>query len=354
MGNFFLACTILSITLLFMLTSLSPGVGDRGMSYSIGFFICLVLLIISTGPLFFYLGNQNKLGWMVGQNDLRFLTLFASWALFAGTIFFMSAFRNDWNETEVMPIYLRKMALAYATIWISLLILIPIFWSINYYKEGVVPPGWIKYSMFVGYSFCLLTFLGLGIGYTKANSIRRHLTETQAPVVGSESYELNKINSHQLTDPITDVLYYSGPAQDRKIRNAAVAKAKQHPGWEEEIIRLLNGTQGTYEIIEFLSANKVDHPEKFPDALNAAIRNKAEKIKNSDSYIQADDKFQFLNENIPKLLRALDKQFILPGVDYRPALMELSEALESRKVPYSQKPVIIYDSERIKEWIMKH
>ena len=54
-----------------------------------------------------------------------------------------------------------------------------------------------------------------------------------------------------------------------------------------------------------------------------------------------------------RLLRAIDEQFLNKGVDFRPAVMKLQDALNTTP-PERFKDVHFSDISRVKDWLKRH
>jgi hypothetical protein len=174
----------------------------------------------------------------------------------------------------------------------------------------------------------------------------------------AQNDELNEshlkwIAEQKPTDPIVNILSLTGRFHDSPVRDSAIAKVKSHPDWEAELIRLLSETEFDTEVYQFIDGNKVDHPEQFVEPINRSIRRVAGEVKASikDSNNLQDWHFEHLG--LPRLFRAIEEQFMLPGADYRPAVQALRKALDTPK-PERFEKVKFTVTPLVDDWLKKH
>ena len=233
--------------------------------------------------------------------------------------------------------------------------LIPYFFLLNAETRASVSPNVYKIPLIIGFALSVIISAGLLFGWLRISAQRQTavLESRNEREIAIRNNHLQTIANHKTTDPIIYLMALTGRFHDEDIRAAAVAKVKEKPGWEDKLIELLNNEHYYTEPYTFLDGNKVDHPEKFLEPLNNSILYAADEIheliKDADNL----QDWHFEPFNIDRLLRAIDEQFLNKGMDFRPAVLKLQEALNTTP-PERFKNVRFKETVLVKEWLKRH
>jgi hypothetical protein len=353
-GNILLVLIALSLIGLLSITSSPMPGGDRGMGYGLALFFCGLCFIVLTGLLAWSLHANNGFDWIPVSGGQRNGLVFVGWLAFAMATAASALFKTEWHEGE-FPQFLRWLSQAQAAFWLPLLILIPAAFLLNASRVPGQTPDWVKIPMMTGFTLSILMGAGLFFGWMRANALQNAAKLEYAKNRDDEWHNkhLAKIAEHQPTDPLVNILALTGRFHDADVRDSAVAKLKSHPDWEAELIRLLNETEWDTQVYSFIDGNKVDHPELFVEPINRSIRRVAGEIKKRITDANDLQDWHFEHFSIERLLRAIDEQFLVPGADFRPAVQELRNALDTpkperfKKVKFTLTPVV-------DAWLRKH
>ena len=355
LGYIFLVLTLLFYVGLVSINISQPRMsGDAGMGYGlalfalgIGFTICSLIVTISVA-------NKGGFDWVFTAGAGRNLLIGIGWLSMAVATFAGAVFKWEWHEGE-FPQFLRWLAKSNGQTWIPLLILVPYFFLLNADIRAGISPNVYKIPLIIG--FVLTSIMGAGLLFGWLRTSAKQQTETIKHINERENKihddHLKHIAEQKPTDAIVNIISLTGRFHDEDVRTAAVAKIKEKPDWEDKLVALLDNKHYYAEAYTFLDGNKVEHPEKFLEPLNRSILQVADKIHKLIH--DADDLQEWHLEpyNIERLLRAIDEQFLNKGIDFRPAVMKLQEALNTTP-PERFKDVRFSDISRVKDWLKKH
>lgn len=352
---------LLGITFLFYVGLISINIsepkmaGEAGMGYGLslfalgaGFAICSLFLTIS-------IANKGGFHWVSNQGSYRTLLAGFGWLFLVATTFACAVFKWEWHEGE-FPQYLRWLAVANGQLWIPLLMFIPYFLLLNSDVKSSLSPDVIKLPLMI--CFCISAVCSAGLLYgwmrTSAKNQAAQIEKIQTEENRIHDEHLTFIASQKPTDPILYLLVYSGRFHDLDVKEAALKKIKGHPDWEAELIRLLDNEHYFPEVYTFIDGNKVDHPDLFLDPLNRSILRMADKIEKEIKTTYNLQGWSFESYNIERMLRAVDEQFIHIGMDFRPAIVRLSEALKTKPSEGLKKNIQFEITPVVDLWLKNH
>lgn len=353
-GNFlFILITLLLFGLISITASPIPS-GDRGMGAGIFLFLCAAGFLLLTGLLAWNLGSRNCFDWVKMADISRNGLVFIGWIAFSASTVASAAFKIEWHDGE-FPQYLRWLSQAQAAIWLPLLVLVPAFILLNFEREAGYVSDFVKIPMMTGFMLSVLMGLGLLFGLFRANMQQQAAKIEYTKKQNDEQHDkhLAWIAEQKPTDPIVNILSLTGRFHDRDVRDSAVAKVKSHPDWEAELIRLLSETEFDSQVYSFIDGNQVEHPEQFVEPINRSIHRIAGEIKSRIKDSNNLQDWHFEHFSLERLFRAIDEQFSLPGADYRPAVRELREALDTPR-PERFKDVKFTVTPLVDNWLKKH
>ncbi|HEX5624370.1 MAG TPA: hypothetical protein VFX48_00020 [Saprospiraceae bacterium] len=354
LGNILILLTILFLIGLVSVSASPLPSGDRGVGAAFMFFICGIGFAILSGLLTWNMSSNQCFDWVNLKGLDRGWWILLGWLAFASATFASAMFRMEWHAGE-FPIFLRWLAQSYSVIWLPLLMLIPALILLNGERQAGLAPGYVKFPMIVGFSLSLVIgvtlVLGLLRGSIQQSAAKAEYYKNQNDDLRSQ--HLSQIAEHKTSDPIINMLPFTGRFHDSDIRDSAIAKVKSHPDWEAEMIRLLSETEWYSEVYQFIDGNKVDHPELFVEPIKKSILQMADQIRSTIKNANNLQDWHFEHFSLDRLFRAIDEQFSLPGADYRPAVMELRKALDTPK-PERFKDVKFNVTKKVDDWLKKH
>ncbi len=351
LGNTLLVITVLFSLGLFSVTASPMPGGDRGVGHAFMLILCGGGVLLFSGLLAWNLAANHRLDWLTPNNWL----LFFGWLAFALAILSSAAFKTEWHPGE-FPEFLRWLALSRAHLWLSVLLLVPVFWLFNFQNSAGLVPNFVQIPMKIGLIISVLMGLGLVFGLFRASA------QQSSARIDYENERTDKIHSEHLQfiaeqkpeDPILNILALTGRFHDNNVRDAAIAKVKSHPDWEAELIRLLNETEWQSEVYQFIDGNQVDHPELFVEPIKTSLRRTAAEIKKRIKGANDLQDWHFEHFSVERCLRAIDEQFSqVPGADFRAEVRDLRAALDTskperfEKVKFNLAPVL-------DTWLKKH
>jgi hypothetical protein len=354
LGNILIVLTALCLFGLINITSVPAPGGDRGVGYA---FVMLFFgggFLVLSGLLTWNMGARDCFDWVQIPGFHRGLFVFLAWLMFTIAVFAMAVFRSEWHPGE-LPEYLRWLSKTLAVVWLPILMFVPALLLLNADRTAGIASVWVKTPMLTGLGLSLLIFLGIAIGYfrAKGQNFNNKAAYDQQRDDATHNKFIDEIAAHKPDDPLVHILALTGRFHDADVREAAVAKVKSRPDWEAELIRLLRETSWDTEVYSFIDGNRVDHPELFVEPINISIRRVAEEVKNRIKDADNLQDWHFEHFGIERLFRAIDQQFLLPGADYRPAVLDLRKALDTPK-PERFKDVKFTLAPIVDNWLKKH
>ncbi|MEZ5043516.1 MAG: hypothetical protein R2828_26705 [Saprospiraceae bacterium] len=325
--------------------------GEGGMGYGLAIVALGLGFAISSLVLTISVANKGGFDWVGGP---RFFIIGAGWLCMAAATFACVAFKWEWHEGEFSP-FIRWLSVGHGQVWIPLLMFIPYFYLLNSELRVSVLPNIYKIPLMIGFVVSAMMSLGLLFGWLKmsAKQQQAQIEDLQNRDKKRHDEHLTYIAEQKPTDAILNIIALTGRFHDEDIRSAALAKIKEKPDWEDQLLKLLENEHYHTKTYTFLDGNKVDHPEKFLDPLNRSILRLADEIHKliKDSNDLQD--WHFEHFGIERLLRAIDEQFMNKGVDFRPAILKLQDALKTTP-PERFKHVRFTVTPVVKHWLKKH
>ena len=194
----------------------------------------------------------------------------------------------------------------------------------------------------------------MAIGFLMMESARNAAAITQDKSdFEQRNYQnhLDNIDSTDVMKEIVFILVYTDANQRQDVREKALAKIKSRPDWQEELVRRIQ-TDWAPEVFTFLASNEVDDKTLFLEAVKQGVLIQARLIradirKCRDGYDLYEGRFTW---EVERVLRTVDK-FEDMGVDYRPAVQEMRNALDERTS--FEKPKLVAKG-ILEKWLKKH
>jgi low affinity Fe/Cu permease len=356
-GNILILIALIFYGCLFnLLLKPMPG-GDYGVGYSIVWIIYVAGFFISTGLLAWNMNQNHCFDWLPAF-FLRYrnLLVFLGWITFIVAIIFSLGYQSNKVEKE-LPQFLTWFTWSRVYIWLPLLMLIPSLYLINAERLTGFAPSWVKISIQMGFAVSVFMVLVLLFSFLKISAQQQRKDDLIWAQQNKRAHygPLEFIAEHKTTDPIVNILQYIGRHQNENVRSAAIAKIKERPDWENDLIQLLdNDFNLNHEVYTFLDAYKVEHTEKFLEPINRNILRLAEKFQTDIKQSQILEPWFFNGYDIERRLRVIDTQFANKGFNFRPAVLKLQEALATERQLPSDNDVQFDEQKVVKDWLEKH
>jgi hypothetical protein len=357
MSYFLFALTTLCCLGLALLTASQPSTsGDNAMGYGLGLAFVGLAVTLSSLALTIVMLVNGYFHWVAPDGGARAAVVLVGWFAVVLTTFFCAVFKWEWPaDANPYPEFLHWLAVRHGQIWIPFLWLIACFLSLRAGAQSSESPPLLKLSFYASLLISSVYSLGLATGYLR-DSARAYEAEVASRNEQADRWHretLNDIAAHKPTDPLTQLLTQTAQVRPADTRAAALAKVKEHPNWEGDILALLQDRQTYREVYYFLDGNAVAHPEQFAEPLNRSILWLAETIT---ADIQDSNNLQhwsFDSYQIENLLRAIDGQFLNQGVDFRPNIVKLQQALNTTP-PERFKNVRFDITGVVDQWVASH
>ncbi len=344
LGNIFLAIAalifLLACNLIYFQTM--PG-GDAAVGYAwsmilsvLAFSVCLLVSIA-------IIGGQGGFGWVGSSTGARVvLVLLGCLVIVVGNGFFMM---NEYPSD--LPDGLRKIArMLPAALPILLMASAAILLNFKYTE---IPAPVFKIPV---YASLFISALGVVVIFwgnlQNAAAVMKSNGDFNDKI---HQDHLNQIDTTDLSKDMVFLFVFTDANQDRDVRERALAKIKTRPDWQEELVRRLQNDWAP-EAFNFLASNEVDDKAQFPEAVRQGVLIQARLIRENirqcrDAYDLYAGKFTW---EVERVLRTVDR-FQGMGVDYRPAVQEMRNALD--EPTNFEKPKLVA-KEILDKWLKKH
>ncbi|MFD2572239.1 hypothetical protein ACFSUS_16475 [Spirosoma soli] len=357
LGYIFFAITVLFYVGLALFTASKPSlVGENAMGYGLGLAFFGLGFAVSSLVLTITLITTGKVSWVANEAEWRTTIVLVAWLFVVLTTFFCAIFKWEWHSDadNTYPQFLHGLAVGHGLVWIPLLWLVACFLSLNTSWQANLSLIVLKSSFFAALAISGLYSGGLLLGY-----VRDSARQSEAEMARRKEQEnqwhqqtLDFIASQKPEDSILGLLVHTNQFRENDIRQAALAKIKAHPDWEADILALLKNEHWYREVYTFLDGNRVTRSREFAEALNQSVARLAgdvvDNIQNSNNL----QPWSFDSYGISELLRAIDEQFGEQGVDFRPNVRKLQQALKTTP-PERFRDVTFNATHEVDAWLAK-
>jgi hypothetical protein len=323
-----LLIVILIYILIVILNSLN--VNGNSSHFAAPYFILILLFLfysIFSALLTSRLYRAGAFQWISANPDVLKIILIIGIPFILYTVFTSIMIRADWSTYQDRSISKPQDFLAFtAYIWVPLLMILPYAMTIYKNEMAIDQNAWLKslltLNVFLG--FVLFIYFKIYIHY------KPFLSTSFNSANSAYHPDIEKIQSVVKLD---DYIHYTKPDYDIKIRDAAFAKLKSDPKWDEQFYNILEDCSNNYtigRIYEYLSTYTFEYPEKlmphFKKSVSCIVTYVHEYAANE--YTSGED---LSGLNIDKVLLAIEKQY--PGTEKMlfDSLDELSSALKGIK-----------------------
>lgn len=342
-GNILLGvATLIYFGLLSLVYGSHNRSGDAGVGYAFSLVLSNVGFIVCLGIVAAIIGSKGGFSWVGNFGGLpRSVWVSAGFILAMTGIFFFTMQEG----MGALAAIVRKLAPGL----LPLLVIGAAAVLLNDGWRATVPPLAFKLPILVAVGAGAVVMLVLmGAKFTQSTENAKTASEA-----GSSRHqnEIANIDSIDVMKEIVFLLVYTDANQDPELRERAVARIKSRPDWQEELVLRLQ-TDWAPEVFTFLASNEVDNKALFAEPVRQGALIQAKLIRENirqcrDGHDLYAGKFSW---EVERVLRSVDK-FEGMGVDYRPAVQELRNALDERTS--FEKPKLEVKG-MLDKWLKKH
>lgn len=305
-----------------------PG-GDRGMGHALALLFLFAGLAIGILVVTVIIFLKDGFGWVSTTGSQRNSLVVVGVAALL-ILAFYTAMGNDGGAPWVVK-FLGK----YTIIWLippvvagALVLLNP---SLQAYMPSSVWQWTLKSITLVSVLCCVLM-----IGEWLVSIPGKIAQETAARQTAEDTRKQQFLADIERNNPKTEmvlILVFTTKYHDKDVREAALAKIKSNPKWQEYLVERLQ-TPWAGEIFPFLADNDVENKQLFAEPVKAGISMMAEKFKDGmeRTHTFYDDQFYSETEAILQTIAKFEGL----GVDYVPAVRKLRKALDTPLKSYQQ------------------
>ncbi len=307
---------LLGFTLVFYIGLVSINIseprtsGEAGMGYGLalaalglGFTICSLILTINVA-------NKGGLDWVLSAGASRNVLIGIGWLSLAIATFACAVFKWEWHE-GAFPKFLHWVAVHHGQIWLPLLMLVPYFFLLNAQTRASISPNVYKIPLIIGFAVSVIMSLTLLFTWFKTTvqeeAAQMEIAQTKDKIRHAD--DLTLIAEQKPMDPLVNILSYTARFHDADVRSAALAKVKEKPDWEAQLLQLFENDYYCSHAYTFIEGNKVEHPEKYLEPINRSILRIAAKIPDEIKESNNLQHWTFEGYHIERLLRALTHNF---------------------------------------------
>jgi hypothetical protein len=303
----------------------TPG-GDAGVGHAFALFFLfiglVVGLIITTGIIFL----KGDFEWVSAIPSLR------NSLVVAGIVsLLVMAFYTAMGEGGAP--WIVKFLGKYTIVWLMPPVLVGGFMLLNPSLQTYVPSAvwqWPFKAIISVSILCCVLMVGEWLVRIPGN-LAQQATARKAYDDTRRQEFLAQIERNNPKTEMVLILVFTTKYQDKAVREAALAKIKSNPQWQEYLVDRLQ-TPWADEIFRFLADNDVENRQLFAEPIKTGILMMAEKFKDGMERTHTFHEGQFYTET-ESVLQTLEK-FKDFGVDYVPAVRKLRKALDTRLKSY--------------------
>lgn len=304
-----------------------PG-GDRGMGNALALFSLFIGLAIGLIVITVIIFLKGGFEWVSNSPSLR-----NSLVVVGIVSLLVMAFYTAMGEGGAP--WIVKFLGKYTIVWLMPPVLVGGFMLLNPLLQAYVPSAVWQWSFksiaFVSILCCVL-MVGEWLVRIPGNMVQRATARKAYDNTRRQEF-LDQIERNNPKTEMVLILVFTTKYQDKEVREAALAKIKSNPEWQEYLADRLQ-TPWADEIFRFLADDEVENKLLFAEPIKAGVLMMAEKFKDSMERTHTFYDGQFYSET-QAILQTIAK-FQDTGVDYVPAVRKLRKALDTRLKSYQQ------------------
>ncbi|MBX2929781.1 MAG: hypothetical protein KF852_18250 [Saprospiraceae bacterium] len=344
-GNLFLGiAALVSILILNLVYGVHNRGGDAGVGYAWSLLLSLLVFIVCMGIVALSIGAKGGYAWVGAPGTARTMWVLGGFALSMLGVFAVSMGEGMGGAPRFLYHVMKAAPLA-----AILSVLAGALLLLNEPLRSTLPP----------LAWRLPTFIAIGVGVMALGFImvakaRVNADIAKAAAESHDSFHQGQLDNIDATDVMKNMVFllvYTDANQKNDLRKKALAKIKSRPDWQEELVRRLQNDWAP-EVFTFLASNDVDDKALFAEPIRQGVLIQARLVRENmrkcrDKYDLYQGRFTW---EVERVLRTVDK-FQGLGVDYRPAVQELRNALDE---PVSFEIPKLTAVRVLDKWLKKH
>ena len=322
---------------------------DQGAS---GYMIILVLILhlLFLGLLVFTslsISRHGGFDWISSGSFIRTVTI----GLGLTSMVTVSAISVMFRFTDASSPAILESVLKIAPTVIFILLIGTGFILNNETLRSSVPLALYKIPLAIVSILCLagLAYGGISAAVSGSTGLVEATRDYEnAPAIISD--RMDEIREADATADFVRILEFTGGLYPTQVREAACAKIKSHPTYQNELVSILN-SDSPMKAFGFLSFSEVDDKTLFPTAIDTGIINAAAWIRHS---IQGTSPSEFYadrySDEVTSIIKTADRYSGM-GVNFLPSIKKVRSALDE---PFAGKQVKYYCTQALDDWIKNH
>lgn len=344
-GNLFLAiASLVSILILNLVYGAHNRGGDAGVGYAWSLFLSLLVFVVCMGIVALSIGAKGGYAWVGAPGTARTMWVLGGFALSMLGVFFVSMGEGMGGAPRFLYHVMKAAPLvAILSVLASALLML------NEPLRTNLPPLVWRLPTFIAIGFGIVS-----LGFIMVAKARVNADIAKSAAESHDSFYQGQLDNIDATDVMKDGVFlygYTDANQKKALREKALAKIKTRPDWQEELVRRLQNDWAP-EAFTFLASNDVDDKAMFAEPVRQGVLIQARLVRENirhcrDKYDLYEGKFTW---EVDRVLRTVDK-FKGMGVDYRPAVQELHNALDE---PTTFEKPKQHAKSMLDKWLKKH
>ncbi|MBK8195798.1 MAG: hypothetical protein IPK76_22320 [Lewinellaceae bacterium] len=323
LGNIFLALS--TLIYLVMLSSIygakPPQSGDAAMGYPIGVILLNLAFLAFMGLTTGIIAWKGGLEWVAADKTSRYALLVFG---LLGIVIVNALSGLFKYENGPAPFLMR----IYSGFVPALFPLVLIAVGAILLNDGLrTPVNTLAYKLpLIGiFSLSVLGIISAIGGWLSESgqNAERRIQQMQDDEARYQQNHLKQIAACNPMQDFTNILVFTDRNHHPEVREKALAKIKSNPGWQQELVKMLEGN-ASLEAFTFLASNEVDDKQLLVKPVNTGVLHVAGWIRKTiqnashESHFYAD---QFVWD-VERMLGSVEK-FQDMGVDYLPAVRQV-------------------------------
>ncbi len=260
---------------------------------------------------------------------------------------FFAAMGNDGGSPWIMRI-LGK----YTIVWVLPPLLLVGFVLVNTSLQSLVPSAfwqWVLKGIVLLSALSCILMIGEWLVNIPISAVQ-HAEMRDTEEARRKQQFLDDIANTNAQTSLVTILVFTTKYQDSEVRNAALAKIKSNPEWQQYLVSRLQ-TPWAGEVFSFLADNEVDDKALFVKPIEVGILEMAKKFEDDMQRTHTFYNDQFYSET-EDILETIAK-FEGLGGNYVPAVRKLRAALNTPLKSY-QNAADLRCIPVLDKWIKKH
>lgn len=333
------------VSLASMAGKLTPG-GDYGVGHAFALLFAYVALATGIGITTVLIYWKGSFSWVSEKSSIR-NTLIIVGGISVLIFSFFAAMNGDGGAPWIMRI-LGKYVVVWALPPLLLAGVVLVNSSLQTRVPAVLWQWALKSAVLLSVASCFFIISEWLVNIPI--SAVQHAKMRDAEEAHRHQEFLDQIAKTNAQTDLVMILVFTTKYHDPEVRNAALAKIKSNPEWQQYLVSRLQ-TPWADEVFSFLADNEVDNRALFSKAIEAGVLEMAKKFKESmlGTHTFYDGQFYSETEDVLETIAKFEDL----GLDYVPAVRKLRKSLDTPLKPY-QHGANLRCIPLLDKWLKKH